>query len=169
MLTLVAENICRISIFREHNIFAIGDGLAKFAKNLCTRKNCDLQYVANSSNTRGKGATSCTLVQSEPPARTVYPQPVQGPSCEIRHVLFNMFNPDTYLDFTSQNIGTLSLSFDLPVSQTLTIAHIFNMFKAWKTCQMSNTCIYTTQNQLSPDNHNISFDKDIKIVNHVNT
>ncbi len=45
MLTLVAENIRRISIFREHNIFAIGDGLAKFAKILCTRKNCDLQYM----------------------------------------------------------------------------------------------------------------------------
>ncbi len=43
MLILVAENICRISIFREHDIFATGDGLAKFAKILCTRKNCDLQ------------------------------------------------------------------------------------------------------------------------------
>ncbi len=45
MPTLVSENICLISIFREHNIFAIGDGLAKFAKILCTRKKCDLQYA----------------------------------------------------------------------------------------------------------------------------
>ncbi len=31
------ENVCRISIFREHNIFVIGARFVKFAKILCPR------------------------------------------------------------------------------------------------------------------------------------